>query len=119
MGVKYSAVSHAVARMKKRIREGKGLEERTRNAVFNTLMFPDIECVGEKTQSGECEPGPFFWYRYKYLFLLLFTILADQRRARLPETRSHHGPCQIIQNVLVLKPQRLYHRQYSLHEPTT
>ncbi len=36
MGVKYSAVSHAVARMKKRIREEKGLEEKIRNAVYKT-----------------------------------------------------------------------------------
>ena len=36
MGVKYSAVSHAVARMKKRIREEKGLEDRIRSAVIKT-----------------------------------------------------------------------------------
>jgi putative transposase len=36
MGVKYSAVSHAVARMKKRMREEKGFEQKVRNAVFKT-----------------------------------------------------------------------------------
>jgi hypothetical protein len=36
MGIKYPAVSHAVAGMKKRIREEKVLEEGIRNAVFRT-----------------------------------------------------------------------------------
>jgi len=36
MGVKYSAVSHAVARMKKRLRSDRVLEAKIRNAVFKT-----------------------------------------------------------------------------------
>jgi REP element-mobilizing transposase RayT len=36
MGVKYSAVSHAVARMKKKIREDKKFERKVRNAVTKT-----------------------------------------------------------------------------------
>ena len=36
MVVKYSAVSHSVAKIKKRMREEKGLEQKIRNAVFKT-----------------------------------------------------------------------------------